>query len=78
MANTNKTQDIIEFIILFLTALSEMLLILFYSVFENKMIVNVALVAIPVVFCAIFYYRYRKSHYRQIYSKDELKQQHRN
>lgn len=73
--NKEALRDALEFGILFLTAITEMLMIMFYSVFDNKLIINVLLVIIPVIFCAIFYVKYRKSHYQQVYSKEELKKQ---
>lgn len=77
MIKSDAVKENLEFAVLFLTALSETLLLMFYSIFDNKLLINILIVIIPVIFCTLFYLRYRKTHYQQIYSKEELKKQNR-
>lgn len=69
--------DIIEALILFIVALSVLLLMFYYPSFENKLFVSIVIIGLPLITAGFFYYRYRKSHYKQIYTKDELRNQNR-
>lgn len=70
-------KDLIAFAIMFLVALSEILLIIFRSSFENNTLVNALLIILPVTFILLFYLRHRKYHLRHLYTDEELEKQHR-
>ncbi|MEA4874565.1 hypothetical protein [Anaerorhabdus sp.] len=77
MKDKRVIRDILEGLGLFIAALSEMILLFFYSSFNNTTIITIILIIIPILTVCYFYYKYRKSHYRQIYTDEELKNQHR-
>lgn len=71
-----KDYGFIGIIIMFLLVLVEMMLLMFGAALNNPTLVTVLLVLIPLVICAGFIIKYRKNHMRHIYTKEDLKAQH--
>ncbi|MGB4984842.1 MAG: hypothetical protein WBO70_03595 [Erysipelotrichaceae bacterium] len=67
----------LDYIVILITAIVEMVMIMFMNKFPSPTIAWICIIALPTIVCAALYYKNRYYHFRHIYTEEELEKQNR-